>query len=86
MANLLAVKPLSKLLTEAENEGRKRTETYAGPAEPDHVGHRGNYWGGNICADRAGSSDHAGPAVVLSFVLAGWAARLRGFAMRSLLR
>ena len=71
MSRLLRIKPMSMLSQEAGEAGRTHAQALAGRAEPDHSGHRRHHRRGHLCAHRPGAALHAGPAVALSFVLAG---------------
>src|SRR5271163_4686247 len=71
MANLLAVKPLSKLLTEAENEGESGLKRTLGPLNLITLGIGAIIGAGIFVLTGQAAAKHAGPAVVLSFIVAG---------------
>src|SRR5271156_4030291 len=71
MAKLLAVKPLSRLLTEAENEGESGLKRTLGPLNLITLGIGAIIGAGIFVLTGQAAAIHAGPAVVLSFVLAG---------------
>src|SRR5271170_8039813 len=71
MANLLAVKPLSRLLKEAENEGESGLKRTLGPLNLITLGIGAIIGAGIFVLTGQAAAIHAGPAVVLSFVLAG---------------
>ncbi len=71
MANLLAVKPLSSLLNEAENEGESGLKRTLGPLNLITLGIGAIIGAGIFVLTGQAAAIHAGPAVVLSFVLAG---------------
>ncbi len=87
MANLLAIKPMSKLMQEASGGGRSQPEALAGTAEPDCAGHRRDYRGRDFCADGAGRGETRGAGGDAELCVC-WNRRVRlpGFAMRSLRR
>src|SRR5271170_5603999 len=71
MAKLLAVKPLSRLLTEAENEGESGLKRTLGPLNLITLGIGAIIGAGIFVLTGQAAAKHAGPAVVLSFVVAG---------------
>ena len=71
MAKLLAVKPLSRLLKEAENEGDSGLKRTLGPLNLITLGIGAIIGAGIFVLTGQAAAKHAGPAVVLSFVVAG---------------
>src|SRR5271169_4599478 len=71
MNNLLAVKPLSRLLKEAENEGESGLKRTLGPLNLITLGIGAIIGAGIFVLTGQAAALHAGPAVVLSFVVAG---------------
>jgi APA family basic amino acid/polyamine antiporter len=71
MANLLAIKPLSMLLKEAENEGGTGLKRVLGPWNLITLGIGAIIGAGIFVLTGQAAAIHAGPAVVLSFVVAG---------------
>jgi len=71
MANLLAVKPLSRLLNEAENEGESGLKRTLGPLNLITLGIGAIIGAGIFVLTGEAAAKHAGPAVVLSFIVAG---------------
>src|ERR1700734_170693 len=71
MANLLAIKPLSMLLKEAENEGEHSLKRALGPLNLITLGIGAIIGAGIFVLTGQAAAKHAGPAVVLSFVVAG---------------
>ena len=71
MANLLAIKPLSLLLHEAENEGESGLKRALGPLNLITLGIGAIIGAGIFVLTGQAAAKHAGPAVVLSFVVAG---------------
>lgn len=71
MANLLAVKPLSLLLREAENEGESGLKRALGPVNLITLGIGAIIGAGIFVLTGQAAAKHAGPAVVLSFIVAG---------------
>ena len=71
MANLLAIKPLSMLLKEAENEGATGLKRALGPLNLITLGIGAIIGAGIFVLTGQAAAKHAGPAVVLSFVVAG---------------
>jgi APA family basic amino acid/polyamine antiporter len=71
MANLLAIKPLSMLLKEAENEGATGLKRVLGPLNLITLGIGAIIGAGIFVLTGQAAAKHAGPAVVLSFVVAG---------------
>ena len=68
MANLLAVKPLSMLLREAENEGESGLKRALGPLNLITLGIGAIIGAGIFVLTGQAAAKHAGPAVVLSFM------------------
>src|SRR6202042_743022 len=71
MSNLLAVKPLSRLLKEAEDEGESGLKRTLGPLNLITLGIGAIIGAGIFVLTGQAAAIHAGPAVVLSFVVAG---------------
>jgi APA family basic amino acid/polyamine antiporter len=71
MNNLLAVKPLSRLLKEAENEGESGLRRTLGPLNLITLGIGAIIGAGIFVLTGQAAAKHAGPAVMLSFVIAG---------------
>jgi APA family basic amino acid/polyamine antiporter len=71
MNNLLAVKPLSRLLKEAENEGESGLKRTLGPLNLITLGIGAIIGAGIFVLTGQAAAKHAGPAVMLSFVVAG---------------
>src|SRR4051794_19818884 len=71
MAKLLAVKPLSRLLKEAENEGESGLKRTLGPLNLITLGIGAIIGAGIFVLTGQAAANHAGPAVVLSFIVAG---------------
>jgi APA family basic amino acid/polyamine antiporter len=71
MANLLAIKPLASLLKEAENEGETGLKRSLGPLNLITLGIGAIIGAGIFVLTGQAAAKHAGPAVVLSFVVAG---------------
>src|ERR1700729_2256515 len=71
MAKLLAVKPLSRLLKEAENEGETGLKRSLGPLNLITLGIGAIIGAGIFVLTGQAAAKHAGPAVMLSFVVAG---------------
>src|SRR6201987_5463862 len=71
MAKLLAVKPLSRLLKEAENEGESGLKRTLGPLNLITLGIGAIIGAGIFVLTGEAAAKHAGPAVVLSFIVAG---------------
>src|ERR1700735_81459 len=71
MAKLLAIKPLSMLLKEAENEGESGLKRTLGPLNLITLGIGAIIGAGIFVLTGQAAAKHAGPAVVLSFVVAG---------------
>ena len=71
MANLLAIKPLSMLLKEAENEGETGLKRVLGPLNLITLGIGAIIGAGIFVLTGQAAAKHAGPAVVLSFIVAG---------------
>ena len=71
MAKLLAVKPLSKLLKEAGNEGESGLKRVLGPLNLITLGVGAVIGAGIFVLTGQAAAKYAGPAVVLSFIVAG---------------
>ncbi len=71
LANLLAIKPLSKLLREAENEGESGLKRALGPLNLITLGIGAIIGAGIFVLTGQAAALHAGPAITLSFVVAG---------------
>ena len=71
MANLLAIKPLSKLLKEAKNEGEASLKRSLGPLNLMTLGVGAIIGAGIFVLTGQAAAKHAGPAVMLSFIVAG---------------
>ena len=71
MANLLAIKPMSKLLNEAKNEGEASLKRSLGPLNLITLGIGAIIGAGIFVLTGQAAAKHAGPAVMLSFVFAG---------------
>ncbi len=71
MANLLAIKPLSRLMLEAQNEGEGGLKRALGPLNLITLGIGAIIGAGIFVLTGQAAAKHAGPAVVLSFVVAG---------------
>lgn len=71
MANLLAIKPLGKLLREAENEGESGLKRALGPLNLITLGIGAIIGAGIFVLTGQAAARHAGPAVTLSFIVAG---------------
>lgn len=71
MANLLAIKPLSKLLKEAENTGEASLKRSLGPFNLITLGIGAIIGAGIFVLTGQAAAKHAGPAVMLSFIVAG---------------
>jgi APA family basic amino acid/polyamine antiporter len=71
MSNLFAVKPLSRLLKEAENEGESGLKRTLGPLNLITLGIGAIIGAGIFVLTGQAAAKHAGPAVMLSFIVAG---------------
>ncbi len=71
MANLLAIKPLSMLMHEAENSGESGLKRALGPVNLITLGIGAIIGAGIFVLTGQAAAKHAGPAVVLSFIVAG---------------
>src|SRR3984885_2584558 len=71
MANLLAIKPLSKLLQEANTEGEATLKRSLGPLNLITLGIGAIIGAGIFGLTGQAAAKHAAPAVMLSFVFAG---------------
>lgn len=71
MANLLATKPLDSLLKEAKNEGENTLKRALGPINLVTLGIGAIIGAGIFVLTGSAAAQYAGPAIVLSFILAG---------------
>ncbi|QHN03150.1 amino acid permease [Granulicella sp. WH15] len=71
MANLLAIKPMSKLLNEAKNEGEASLKRSLGPLNLITLGIGAIIGAGIFVLTGQAAAKHAGPAVMVSFIFAG---------------
>ena len=71
MANLLAIKPLSRLMVEAKNEGEEGLKRALGPLNLITLGIGAIIGAGIFVLTGQAAAKHAGPAVMLSFIVAG---------------
>src|SRR6201985_2592245 len=71
MPRFLATKPLSRLLKEAENEGESGLKRSLGPVNLITLGIGAIIGAGIFVLTGQAAALHAGPAVALSFVVAG---------------
>ena len=71
MANLLAIKPMSMLTNEAAQEGEHALKRSLGPLNLIMLGIGAIIGAGIFVLTGVAAAKHAGPAVVLSFVVAG---------------
>jgi len=71
MFNLTATKPMAKLLREAENEGESGLKRALGPLNLITLGIGAIIGAGIFVLTGQAAAKHAGPAVMLSFILAG---------------
>jgi len=78
MANLLATKPLDLLLNEAKEEGKHSLRRVLGPINLVSLGIGAIIGAGIFVLTGAAAAKYAGPAIVLSFVLAGLACVFAG--------
>jgi APA family basic amino acid/polyamine antiporter len=78
MANLLATKPLDMLLEEAKDEGKHSLRRALGPVNLVSLGVGAIIGAGIFVLTGAAAAKYAGPAIVLSFVLAGIACVFAG--------
>jgi APA family basic amino acid/polyamine antiporter len=69
--NLMAIKPLSRLLKEAENEGESGLKRTLGPLNLITLGIGAIIGAGIFVLTGQAAAKHAGPAVMLSFIVAG---------------
>ena len=83
MANLFAKKSMDALMAEASETGEHTLKRSLGPFQLISAGHRRHHRRGHLRPDRAWARDYAGPAVMLSFVLAASAASSPDSATRS---
>ncbi|MCU0452231.1 MAG: amino acid permease [Bacteroidetes bacterium] len=78
MSKLLAVKPLEKLLTESQEAGEHSLKRALGPMNLITLGIGAIIGAGIFVLTGQAAAQHAGPAIVLSFVLAGVACAFAG--------
>jgi APA family basic amino acid/polyamine antiporter len=78
MANLLATKPLDLLLSEAQESGEHTLRRALGPWNLVALGIGAIIGAGIFVLTGQAAAQHAGPAIVLSFVLAGVACAFAG--------
>jgi APA family basic amino acid/polyamine antiporter len=78
MANLLATKPLDMLMAEARDEGKHSLRRALGPINLVSLGIGAIIGAGIFVLTGAAAAKYAGPAIVLSFVLAGFACVFAG--------
>src|SRR5713226_2149439 len=78
MANLLATKPLDTLMVEAHEEGGHALKRALGPVNLVTLGIGAIIGAGIFVLTGAAAAKYAGPAIVLSFVLAGIACVFAG--------
>jgi basic amino acid/polyamine antiporter, APA family len=71
MANLLAIKPISKLKVEASEEGEHTLKRSLGPVNLVTLGVGAVIGAGIFVLTGQAAALHAGPAIALSFILAG---------------
>ena len=78
MANLLATKPLDMLMMEAKDEGGHGLKRALGPVNLITLGIGAIIGAGIFVLTGSAAAKYAGPAIVLSFVLAGIACVFAG--------
>src|SRR5499427_6193755 len=78
MANLLARKPLHTILSEAQESGEHSLKRALGPTNLISLGIGAIIGTGIFVLTGTASANHAGPAIVLSFILAGTASVFAG--------
>lgn len=78
MAKLLATKPLDVLLRESKEEGEHTLKRALGPVNLITLGIGAIIGAGIFVLTGQAAADHAGPAIVLSFILAGVACAFAG--------
>jgi len=78
MANLLARKPLDVIIAEAEETGEHTLKRALGPVNLVSLGVGAIIGAGIFVLTGAAAAEYAGPAIVLSFVLAGIACAFAG--------
>ena len=71
MANLLATKPLDQLMKEASEESQHSLKRALGPVNLITLGIGAIIGAGIFVLTGAAAAQYAGPAIVLSYVLAG---------------
>jgi APA family basic amino acid/polyamine antiporter len=78
MPNLLATKPLDMIMTEAHEEGEHALKRALGPLNLITLGIGAIIGAGIFVLTGAAAAQYAGPAIVLSFILAGIACAFAG--------
>jgi len=78
MGNLLATKPLDMILTESREEGQNCLKRALGPTNLITLGIGAIIGAGIFVLTGAAAAQYAGPAIVLSFILAGVACAFAG--------
>src|SRR5213082_2067851 len=78
MANLLATKPLDAILMETEERGEQTLRRVLGPINLISLGIGAIIGAGIFVLTGAAAAQYAGPAIVLSFILAGIACAFAG--------
>jgi APA family basic amino acid/polyamine antiporter len=78
MSNLFATKPLDKLLAEASDSGERTLKRALGPVNLITLGIGAIIGAGIFVLTGSAAANYAGPAIVLSFVLAGVACLFAG--------
>src|SRR5579875_792159 len=71
MAKLFATKPLSTIMAEAEGEGEHTLKRALGPVNLTTIGIGGIIGAGIFVLTGTAAAQFAGPAIVLSFIVAG---------------
>src|SRR5574340_410857 len=78
MANLLAKKPLEKLMGEAQETGEHSLRRALGPLNLVTLGIGAIIGAGIFVITGQAAAQFAGPAIVISFVISGFASALAG--------
>src|SRR6516162_5638909 len=78
MANLLATKPVDMILQESEEQGEHSLKRALGPLNLITLGIGAIIGAGIFVLTGSAAAQYAGPAIVLSFVLAGIACAFAG--------
>jgi len=86
MPDLLAKKPLNTILAEASETGEHSLKRALGPTNLISLGIGAIIGTGIFVLTGAAAAQYAGPAIVLSFIVAGIACVFAACAMRSLPR